>query len=251
MTDFDQEAQVPVAEQQTEDAPQPSEEAPTPVADSGNQTPDWSQLINDVPTEELRRHPKLSGLVGSMLARQRAEIERATKAAEEERAREAAAAELERLARDDPDEFSRRYLTDLQRQRQQEEAERQRAEIAARESADARIQYAELLGTVIQKQPDFAPTDEERAQIAEKLKTLPPEQAISGFMDWAVGLITRTRVEREKKALEASVAGASFSAGPPIGAGRVNGTGTYNDEPTDIHSPEWDAWYRRSTRQRR
>ena len=105
---------------------EPSASTGATPSQEGAATPaqvDYNALLDQIPDDVLSKHRRFNGIVGSRaqtLAQRLAEQERQRIAGEEfERAKREKEAELERLAEENPFEFSQRYLKDKAKEKVQ------------------------------------------------------------------------------------------------------------------------------------
>jgi len=201
-----------------------------------------------------------------MLKRRQDEWQRIEAARIETETAQRQQAEMEDLARRDPDGFSERYLKYRQQQRDDEKEAERVAQIRSQTEVEARQSLASQIGEAVKAIPGFQATDEQRQQIFLKLQEriatgqLTEHQVVAAFLGEVADLVAdqRSRAkddawrEAERKAILASTAAGNFSASPPVDGGRVRGNGTYSDEPDFRLEPrKWEQWYRANTGVRR
>ena len=224
-------------------------EAPTlaeGVQVSAPELPAWVKALEDAPIEELRKHPRFSGVLGSELERRSKEIEAKTAERVANDARERAEKELLDLADTDPDAFSARFKQDYQTNRQIQASQRQTAEI---------------LNNTLRRVDGFSELNEEdRGVAAAQAQAV---QNANGTDDevlqaWTAAMMNRIQVRRESKIMESriaaeaekrasariaeqSVARLSSDRGP--GLERPRGNGTVDASPDYRDAAAYNRWY--------
>ena len=226
-----------------------SVEAPRPAA------PSWSDLLSDVSVDDLRRHPRVSGLVGQMLEARMRERDTEQKQIAETQARAKFEAELERQAREEPDEFANRWLKGR-------EDEKRAAEIA-RERMTTRTAFAQEIGASLREVPGFSDLSrEDQAEIYEVVIKTPEDKAIAvlsreivnrtstkrakALAEVQIAEWKATELAKEREAMRLELAGAAVANGDAPDTQRGRTRGSFSDEPDFNREPaKWNAWYER------
>ena len=164
-------------------------EAQAPVAPQADSTPDWTRHLETVDPKELRKHPRVAGMIGSeierAITRERERIQREEGA----RAAQQAQAELERLAREDPATFSERWLSEYE----QNKMRTQMDELRGR----TRTEFATLIGQAYHNLPEWADvTPEEHQKLAGAVQGLPDDQVIAAYNAAALDLVANRRASK-------------------------------------------------------
>jgi hypothetical protein len=163
--------------------PSSGKQAAAPQAE----TPTLEQLLEKADPEELRRHPRVAGIVGRMLAQERTTWDQQQRTEQERTARENAERELEEMAKSRPLEFADRYLTDKGKQRVQE----QLATMKATTARSIVEQVGRTFGT------EFNLTGDELAEVTKALAGKTDDEVVPTFTK----TVTRLAAEREAKKL--------------------------------------------------
>lgn len=241
------EEQAPV-----EDAtPEVAAETPTPEAP----VYDWRKALDDAPTEELRRHPKFAGIVGSEKQTWQQQWANEQQARADADARTKAEQELRDLAQQNPVAFADKWLSS-------EEARQQQDRLTALE-ASARQQIATSIGAAMHAIPEWADVAgdaEAQAYLMAQVQGKGPDEILPAWNKAAIELVTARRAralaeklvadrltaERAAWETEAAAQGLVRSDRPDlVRGGRVANA---DPEPDDVANPrEWHAWYRRNT----
>ncbi|MDA8219837.1 MAG: hypothetical protein M0Z94_19735 [Dehalococcoidales bacterium] len=139
---------------------------------------DWTKALESVPPEQLRKHPRIAGIVGSELQRATEANRAKWEADQKDRADQEAEERLRRLAEEDPVQFSQQYLTEKQ------------AEKARRDLADLRSktegEIGRVLGQSLQEIPEWKELSAEDFDTISKAVAEKPEQALGAFAATAV-----------------------------------------------------------------
>src|SRR5450756_1577948 len=124
----------------------PASEKPTGVLDTQAAvaaTPqagsDWALAIETVDPADLRRHPRVAGIVGDLLNKEKTRWQQEQESRITLSKREEAEANLRQLAEDDPVEFSRQYLTQAQQAKIQKDLQGLRGQTQQEMAAQIRI----------------------------------------------------------------------------------------------------------------
>lgn len=215
------------------------------------EVPTLEQLLEKADPEELRRHPRVAGIVGRMLAQERTAWDQQQRADQERQAREKAEAELEELARTQPLAFADRYLSDKDKARVQEQ-------LATMKASTARSiveQVGRTFGT------EFNLTSDELAEVTKALAGKTDDEVVPTFTK----TVTRIAAEREAKKLfeqwrekelpkerealrqEEAARLLKRERGPDMSRSR----GGAQIRPHLLPQEEFDKWYEANVRNRR
>lgn len=239
------EGQAPVQDAQPEAAAEAQPQAPAT---------DWRAALDAVPAEELRRHPKFAGVVGSEKQLWQQEFQ----AREQERlaaeAKAAAEKELEQLAEQNPVSFADRWLGERQ-------AQKVREQLAGLET-NARQAIGQQVGAAFHAIPEWAEIASDPDALAHLATTMQGKGADEVIPAWnaaAVELVANRRarvlferqlaerLQQERAAWETEAAARGFvtSARPDlVRGGRVSSA---DPEPDFRREPAaWNAWWERN-----
>lgn len=246
-------AATPAPEAPAQDAPAaeaasaPSEQAPVL---------DWRRALDEAPTDELRRHPRFAGIVGSekqsweqdWAARKQAEADAKARVEAEEALRE--------MARRNPVEFADRWLSS-------EEARQQQERLTALES-NARQAVGRSVGAAFHAIPEWAQITRDPDALARLTTAMQGKDGDDVLAAWnatAVEIVAAkraaalaeqqltARLAAERTAWETEAAAQGFvrSDRPDL----VRGGRAANADPEPPYDPAnpkpWRAWYWRTT----
>lgn len=187
--------QVPATTEGTEGTQSPSsapvQTAPTTASETTPvaATPDWQEVLEKLDAKELRKHPKIAGIIGA--AQQQAiQAEKQRIAAEEgTRAAKEAEANLRRLAQEDPVTFAEEWLTETQKRDLQDQLDGLRG--------NTRHEFAEAIGRAYRDVPEWSElTEDDHAELAKALIGKSDDEVIPVFHQKALGLIAEHRARR-------------------------------------------------------
>lgn len=254
------ETPVEIVEQAMEAPDEGASSVSEPVEDT---RPEWVKVIESVPAEELRKHDRISGIVGSEKQAwerswedsQRAKI-RAEEAARIDKEREEAEAELDRLYEQNPLEFADKVQNDRQIQRAQQRV--QRLQIEARKAVASQV------GAAYHDVPEWQQVINDPslfATLTQAIQGKGEDEVIPAWNRAAADAIATVRgrnlaeatlaerIKQEKTAWETEMAANGFIASdrPQLLKGR--GVANLDPEPNWRSQPkEWEAWYERNNR---
>ena len=155
-----------------------------------SETPDWRPLVEQVDPEELRRHPRVAGIVGQMVDAAMRQWHATQQEETSHRATETARLELLKLAREDPDAFAQRYLTDVQK----EDVIGQLTRIRQEEAAT----MARRVGQAFAKIPGWEKlTVDHHAELAAAIRGLSDDEVVAAYNSKALELLMRVGVDGE------------------------------------------------------
>jgi len=241
----------------TTDAATPAEDAaPEAAAEATPQAPvfDLAKALDEAPVEELRRHPKFAGIVGSEKQRWQQQYEHTRQAADEAAARAKAEEELRELAERNPVAFADKWLSS-------EEAKRQQDRVRALEIT-AQQQAGTAIGAAFHAIPEWAEIIQDGAKVADLTLATQGKagfDSVAAMNAKALDLIANARAEKlaeqrlaerikaERAAWETEAAAQGFRVSDRpdlVRAGRSNGA---DPEPDYLRDPKaWDAWWSRN-----
>jgi hypothetical protein len=211
--------------QPTETTPEPAEapeqeapeEAPSSVPAAEEAKPeaapyDWRKALDEAPYDEIRKHPKFSGFVGTEKARWQQEYDVQQKAKTEAETRQALEHELEELARQNPVAFADKWLGDTEAKKAQERL----TGLETKARQDIAAQVGAALHTVEEWAGVIADPDA-LAAFTMAPAGKPPEEVIPAVFGKAVDLVAERRARarfekwkadelpKEREALKAEI----------------------------------------------
>jgi seryl-tRNA synthetase len=185
----------------------------TPAAEP---TVDWQKVLDTVDPKELRRHPKIAGLVGSQLEAERRREQQEREAAAQAKARQELDAEFEKLAAENEETLQERYPS-VYRHVQRLKTER--------EEGESLKKFAARVGQAYNNLPEWKEaTADERQELAKALIGVPDEDVVavanSHILKFVAGKQNertyaerlRADLARERKAWETEAAARGFKA---------------------------------------
>jgi len=195
MTDVVQNADVPATEVASPTTPEVAEDAQETgavtdgsAAEAVQEAPDWRSLIDRADASELRKHPKIGGIVGQMVDTAMRDWQRNQQETYNRQATEAAREELRRLAKEDPDAFAERFLKDDQREFALAQLQTLRQQETAAMAQRVGRAYASIPGW------DRLTTDD-HSILARAIQGLPDDEVIAAYNAKALELLAARRVE--------------------------------------------------------
>lgn len=204
--------------QQTETTP-PVAETPPAAAEAA---PDWTKLIEGIDAKELRRHPKVAGLIGSEVENARRSVQQRQSEEQAKRARELVEDEFERLALENSDTLKERYPR-LAGWIQEQSKARQEREVAEK-LQEVRAEMAGIVGRSFHTLPDWSElTPNDLETLAKAVSGKQDDEVIGAYNAAALSLLAERRskkhfeewktkqLETERKALRKEIA-AEFMA---------------------------------------
>lgn len=212
---------------------------------------DWRSVIDERDPDEIRRHPKIAGIVGQMVDQAHRSWVNDQEGRVSRQAAENAERELTELAEKDPDAFAARFLSDKQRERalgQIETIRREEAKAMARRvgQAYATIPGWERLTTAdhesLAKAIIGKPDDEVVAAYNAKALAILTKYHVEDEASSRVDQWTKTKLEAERKAIREEEAAKLLKAEP-----RPDMTGALRAPPavdvSRMSDAEFDKWY--------
>lgn len=246
-TDATTEAEAPVQDAPVEAAAVEAPQAPVY---------DWRKALEEAPADEIRRHPKFAGILGSEKPRWMEEWASTKQAEADAKAKVEAERALEEMAEQRPVEFADKWLGDRQTQKMREQV--------ANLEQTARQTTATAIGAAMHTIPEWesAATDPDvLARLAQAMQGKQGDEVLSAWNATAITIVAerraaalfekqvaeRIKAERAAWETEAAAQGFKLSARPDlVRAGRhPNGADPEPDYLRDAKA--WDAWYKRNT----
>ena len=181
----------PVEVPQTPESPQAAEapvETPAVETPQAPETPTWQQELEKLDAKELRKHPRIAGIIGSELQRAvQAEQER-IRTEESRKANDQTEQELLRFSEENADYIREKYpkayahLMNLQKQRAQREVDGLRGQ--------TRHEFAQQLGRAFAEIPEWKElTDADHEDLAKKVMGKNDDEVIPIFQKEATTLV--------------------------------------------------------------
>jgi hypothetical protein len=244
----------------TTDAATPAEDAaPEAAAEATPEAPvyDWRKALDEAPAEEIRRHPKFAGILGSEKPRWMEEWTATKQAEADAKAKVEAEEALRELARRNPVEFADRWLSS-------EEVRQQHDRLQGLET-NARQDIGRAIGSAFQNIAEFRAAMETDPDAIARLaaaiqgKTDPTEM-LGAWSHTAADIVAEKRAQAlfeqritdrlkaERAAWETEAAGRGLVLTDRPGLTRGGRASSADPEPPNENSAEWLAWYRRNTR---
>lgn len=173
--------------QQVPETPQ----EPAPVATpEPPPTPSWSDLTNTIDPKDIRRQPRVAGIIGSELQRARMTWKQES---DDESARAAAHAHEQsmiEMAKSDPDAFAEKYLSDFS----QTYAQRQTDGIRGQ----TRKELASSIGKAYNDLPEWQElTDADHQALAQALMGITDDEVLPTFARHAIDLLAEHRAKKK------------------------------------------------------
>lgn len=185
---------------------QPTTEETTPPADAqpageteSPKAADWRENLSSVDPDELLRHPRVAGIVGSRIDQAIRRREEQIRTEERRKIEVAREEEFVRLARENPETLREKYPGVLQ---WVEERQTARAREAEEERAKSiRESYNRQLAESYQRVPEWAEFKQEDVdRISKAMIDVPDDQAIGAFNSVVADIITEKRAEKKAEA---------------------------------------------------
>ena len=256
-------AESPPAEviEQAIEAP---EEGASSVSEPVEDTrPEWAKFLDEAPADEIRKHPKFAGIVGSEKQRwtqEQAAAQEAQRAANEAaqraKALEDAQNELDELYNKNPLEYADKKFTEDQIKRAQDRIKGLQV--------DARKAVAQQVGSAFHDIPEWQEIVNDPAsfsRLTAAIQGVPEDLVIPAWNATATELIAEKRAEskaearleeritQERTAWETEMAANGFIASDRPQLLRGRGVANLDPEPNWRTQPkEWDSWYARNER---
>jgi hypothetical protein len=158
-----------------------------PAVDTASE---WQKHLESANPEDLRRHPKVAGLVGDMVDKAMRRWRAEQDAEVSQRAAQQAEHHLLTLAKEDPEAFAERFLTDKQRETTLRQINRLRE--------DTRAEFAHSIGRAYQDAPGWDEIDHEA--LAKAIANKPDDEVIPAFHKEAMRQLLDLNASRKAKA---------------------------------------------------
>ncbi len=184
----------------TAPASTPAQDAPAAdgvPAGSGSSAPavatpqDWSTSLEAASPDDLRKHPKVAGIVGDMVDKAMRRWKAEQDQQYSQRAAQQAEEQLLKLAKEDPEAFAERFLSDKQREATLRQITRLRE--------DTRAEFAQSVGRAYQDAPGWDEID--HAALAKAIAGLPDDEVIPAFHREAMRQLLTINAEKSAKTL--------------------------------------------------
>lgn len=234
--------------------PPAAPEADPQPAEAAKPELDWevvSQYLDQVPADQIRKHKRFAGIVGSATQQAKETWERERKQEEQRQAAQRAEEELLNMARETPIEFAEKFLSD-------KEADRIRQQIA-NVRADTAKTYMNQIGLTFGQQ--FKLTQDEIEEISTALQGKNDDEVLPAFNVAATKVITereakklfdewRTKeLPKERDALKQEVAAEMLKGDPSPSIRR--GNPPVPVKPHLLPDADFDKWYERNVLRRK
>lgn len=247
---------------QATETPTPAEGAETPAAEAEKPEAapyDWRKALDDAPADELRRHPKFAGVVGTEKQRWLEDYRVQKQTEDDANARRKADDDLREMARANPVAFADKWLSS-------EEARAQQERLTGLET-NARQAVAHSVGAAFHAIPEWAAVRDDPdslAQLAQAVQGKPPNEEIPAFNAKAVDLVAEhrararfeqwktTELAKERDALRTEITAEVLqgSSRPDlVRAARNAQRGSW--ENLDLNDPKFHEEFERHERRRR
>ena len=216
---------------------------------------DWRRALDEAPTEEVRRHPKFAGIVGSEKQSWEQQYKAQQQAAADAAAREKAEADLRELAERNPVAFADKWLSS--------EAARQQQKRLEELEYNARQAVGKTIGAAFHTIPEWeeiARDPDALAALATAMQGKDGDQVLAAWNAAAADLVAHRRAEKlaearladrlkaERAAWETEAAAQGFVRSDRPDLVRGGRIANADPEPDFIANPkDWNAWYRRTT----
>lgn len=252
------EAATPVPDAATTPVPAPAGDgaAQTEGAAAVDTTPEWARYLDQAPADDLRRHPKIAGVVGDMVDKALRKWKSDQDGQVSVKAAQEAEAALEKLAKDDPEAFSERFLNDKQRERTLRQFQSLRD--------DTRAEFAQHVGSAYRDAPGWDEID--HAALMKAVAGKPDDEVIVAFHKEAMRQLTdinsqktgkalfnewrEKELPKEREALRKEVAAEFLKKEPRPGLTRGKAAGGTPDWASIPIGPEYDRWYEKNVLKR-
>jgi hypothetical protein len=179
----------PAAAPATTSAPAPQPQEPN-GAQAEPTPPTWLTELEKVDARELRKHPKIAGIIGSEQQRAIQTERERIKVEEGERAAKAAEQRLRDLAQKDPVTFAEQWLS----QAQKDDIQRQLDDLHRKTRSD----LATAIGRAYQGLPEWKElSQEDQEALGRAVMGKPDDEVLPLFTTHAADLVARRRAERQ------------------------------------------------------
>lgn len=229
-------------------------ETPPPPTNESPAAPSWTELIANVPVEDLRKHPHIAGIIGSEMQRAREQAQRDLEERTHREAAEKAEQDLLKLAREDPEGFADRYVSDHERKKITQQVESARF--------DARQAIAKAVGASVTSLPEWAElTREEYQSLVESVQNKSEDEAIPAYNQTVLNILAERRANKrlaewrerelakEREAIRAELK-AQSAAQRPAPSVRSGATSSGQVDIDSMSDKDFQVWYDRNIRRR-
>lgn len=236
----------------------PVAETPEPAADPAPRTPTWQEMLEEADARDLRRHPRVAGIIGSEIQRAVQSEMRRIQDGQTQQVRAQTEAELLRFSDENAEYMREHYprayehLMGLQRQRADREVQGMRGQ--------TRNELATAIGRSFQELPEWREVLEQDGEtLARAVQGKGDDEVLPHFNRAALELVANRRAQRllaewretemtaareairQEEAAKLLATSAAPDTSPPKGApATVNVAG--------MSDAEFDEYYRRRFR---
>lgn len=242
----------------TETTPIAPPPADTPAAPPA--VPDWLRALDHIPDDDLRRHPKVAGIAGSIAERQQRQWEAQQRADSEAKAAESARLALREKARLDPEAFAQDWLQDQERTDFLGELDTVRA--------TERDKIVKAIGRGFAKVPEWSEmTADDFTRLSNAVSGVAEDEQLAAFNAEAAAIIGGKQAEKriaaraaaeaekhaqsltvtlaqEREAIRAQILAEQAAGTPAPSLANGKRAARATDEPP-FNSDAWDRWYER------
>lgn len=168
--------------------PQPKQ---TPVEAAPIITPEvplWQQELEKADAKDLRKHPKVAGLIGSEIQRAIERDRQVQQEQQHEKARQEAESRLRKLAQEDPMTFAEQWLS--------QDAQQQLGSQVATVRARTRDEYAMSLSAGAKSLPEWQSiTEDDMREMATALANKKDDEVLPVFLSKLVDTVSKYRAK--------------------------------------------------------
>lgn len=196
---------IPSAAPETAVAPeaveQPATEpTATPEATPAAETPSWQTELEKADAKDLRKNPKIAGIIGAEMQKAIAAERQRIQEEEGQRAAQAAEQKLRQLAQEDPVSFSEQWLSEAQKRDMQDQLEGLRGR--------TRHEFAQNVGKAVTTLPEWAElTEADHETLAKAVSGVAEDEVIPRFMKQATELVAKRMAQKQFDAWKAKELG--------------------------------------------
>ncbi len=164
--------------------------APAPVEAAQPVTPAWIKELDTIDSKELRRHPKVAGIIGGEVQRATEMTTRQLQQQLQIKAAQDAQQQTLKLAQEDPEEFARQYLGDAERRRITDEL--------GKAQAAARAEMGRMVGQAFVALPDWKDLiEDDHNTLAQSVVGKQEHEVIGAYNAAAVNLLAAKRAAKQ------------------------------------------------------
>ena len=239
-----------MSDEQAPATPEPAPPAATSDAAATTATApaDWSTALDTLPVEEIRKHRRFAGILGSEMATQRTNWERDQKATQQRQAAEEAERQMLAQAQSDPVGFAEKWLQGKQGELTARELEGMRGGL--------RQDFARRLGESFRGLPEWAEmTQDEHAKLLTAVQGKADDDVLTAFTAAAADLVAErrakgrfekwksTELDREREALRTEEAAKLLAKTPGADISRSK-RGSDSVDVDAMSDKEFDKYWR-------